>query len=115
MTQPLPNQVPLVIYVNGERKVIGTAIVEGDKITSTLDTPLDPEVLDLIGRSGPNEFSLGPVVGMHGFDRFRDDVPKIHPERIRLKGDFPFKKLPDLDYPEIIQKDFEPKENPHAT
>lgn len=115
MTQPLPSTVPLVIYIDGERKVIGTAIVQGDKITTTLNDILDDEVLDIIARSGPNEFSLGPVIGMHGFNRFHDDVPKIQPERIRLKGDFPFKKLPDLDYSEIIQKDFEPEENPDAT
>jgi len=41
--------VPLVIYVDGVRHVIGEAVVKGDRIEATLgDEPLAREVLDML-------------------------------------------------------------------
>ena len=52
--------VPLVMYIDGERKVIGEATVQGTRVRATIGNDAGAEVLDLIfGRPGEAMFSLG--------------------------------------------------------
>jgi len=75
-------KVPLVHYVDGERRVIGEAVVETDgsyiDITAAV-TVTDPEYQSLI--QGPlSELSLGPYL-----ERFADVEPQIPEEKASSK------------------------------
>ena len=51
--------VPLVMYINGERKVIGEATINGREISTTLNVPIAEDVMGfLIGSSSLAQFSL---------------------------------------------------------
>lgn len=52
--------VPLTTYVNGERKVIGEATIQGSRVRMVLGDDIGAEALELIfGRPGEAMFSLG--------------------------------------------------------
>lgn len=70
MTQPTPDpvKVPLVIYINGKRHVVGEAVVHGEIIHTMLGNDISNEVMDqLIGRSDVAHFSLGFDEGPNPF------------------------------------------------
>ena len=54
-------EVPLVMWVNGERHVIGTARVNGGEVSNMLNnTPLAEELMDaIVGRPEECYFSIG--------------------------------------------------------
>ena len=54
-------EVPLVMWVDGKRHVIGTATVRGGEVSTMLnDTPLAEEIMDAIaGRPNESHFSIG--------------------------------------------------------
>jgi hypothetical protein len=51
-------EVPLTIWINGEKKVIGTATIEGSKIRTIIDQPLAEDVLDYLAMYDGAVFSL---------------------------------------------------------
>lgn len=52
--------VPLVVYVGGERKVIGEATVTGNQVKAVLGEDIGEEMLSLVfGRPGESAFSFG--------------------------------------------------------
>lgn len=53
-----PLKVPLVVYVDGERKIIGEAVVDGETIYGTIGEDAGEKVVNYIDR-GLGEFSIG--------------------------------------------------------
>lgn len=71
-SNPTPIEVPLVVYIKdgrmvdseleGDRVVVGTAVVRGSQVEMTLFDQIPPEVMDtLVGENRSVSFSLGPL------------------------------------------------------
>jgi hypothetical protein len=53
------DQVPLTMYVNGERRVIGTAIIDGNMVIGHVDKIDGTELNDVIAKNPLNGVSFG--------------------------------------------------------
>lgn len=57
--------VPLTVYKDGVRHVIGEAAIDKNGLVSAIiDPKANPEIVELI-KGNPEEFSLGPFVAPH--------------------------------------------------
>jgi hypothetical protein len=89
-------EVPLVVYRDGERKVIGEAVIDGDRVKATIGSEAGAELLDLIFKSpGSMSFSLAPTIQKPDFEEF---FPPIDHRKLRV----PPKKL--VLPPELLER-----------
>jgi len=66
--------VPLVVYLQGKRHVIGEATVKGAEVTATVGTDVSEEIMDQLNlRADVSHFSLGFDVGPNPFARRDND------------------------------------------
>jgi len=75
-----PIKVPLVVYVDGERKVIGEAVVDGETIYGSVGEDVGEKLVNYIDR-GLGEFSIG---------RFPFVLPPNELKHLSLFGTEPF-------------------------
>ena len=96
-------KVPLVVYILGERHVIGEAEIEGEHVRATLgDSPMSDEILDLFASSSDKlAFSLDYVEG-----------PKLYPPVIEEIAAIPPLGIQKFDYPGRARELYETRPEP---
>jgi len=76
-------RVPLVVYVDGQRRVVGQAWYTGEEFAAQIDATSGIEVIDMLREGVVNKMSFKPNDYEQALDRFR--FPLAEPGETDLK------------------------------